>query len=375
MAQNGSEVPGEESCCTNEPVFKSVINNPWREGDLESVSSFQTDCSTVSSRSKKLKNQALSKNRYEVMEYFFREYIFSPPQLVMESPLWTTHPVLKMVGPDDKQFDLAFKNWRVELASWEFADFKQFYTAKRHYYFKPKTEYHSVSQTVYWAEKWLENNAANGGYYETNSQTKVKFLRQASVKEWLQIISDVLNRRYKKLRTVQFQGSQSVGKSWFTEMFADFYLNRADLSNWNRYMNSNFPFGDLDARRLIMWNEPALNGDETQIEDLKKLMGGEMLSANKKYARNNAKIYNTPMIITTNSPVFNDDPIFFDRRRIFVCAPFPSFIGGPECPGQKALHPFGWIKLLKKYDIKTEAITVQDENCKPADIVFQYESD
>lgn len=309
------------------------------------------------------------------MEFFLREYIFSPPQLILDQPIWTTHPILKMVGADDKQFDLAFKNWRVELASWDFHDFVQFYKAKRHYYFKPKTEYHDVATSVHWAEKWLENNAANGGFWETNSQTGTKFLRTATVKEWLQTISDILNRRYKKLRCLQLEGGQSVGKSWFTEMFADFYLNRADLSNWNRYMNASFPFGDLDARRLIMWNEPALNGDETQIEDLKKLMGGEMLSANKKYARNQAKVYNTPMIITTNHGIFNDNPIFFDRRRIFLCTSFPYFVGGETCPGQKALHPFAWIKLLKKYEIATDVMKDPSNVCNSADIVFQYDSD
>lgn len=309
------------------------------------------------------------------MELFLREYIFSPPQLIIDQPIWTTHPVLKMVGPDDKQFDLAFKNWRVELAAWDYNDFVQFYKAKRHYYFKPKTEYHDVNTSVYWAERWLENNAKNGGFFETNSQTGTKYLRTATVEEWLQTISNILNRRYKKLRCLQIQGGQSVGKSWFTEMFADFYLNRADLSNWNRYLNASFPFGDLDSRRLIMWNEPALNGDETQIEDLKKLMGGEMLSANKKYARNQAKVYNTPMIITTNHGIFNDNPIFFDRRRIFVCSSFPDFIGGENCPGQKALHPFAWIKLLKKYKIETDVVKDANSVCKSSDIVSQYDSD
>mgnify|MGYP006279404493 CR=1 FL=1 len=375
MAQEQSCLSGEESCCPNEPLFESVIHNPWREGDLESVSSFQTDRSSVSGRSKKLKNQSLSKNKYEVMEYFFREYIFSPPQLLIDQTIWTTHPVLKMVGADDKQLDLCFKNWRVELASWDYSDFVQFYKAKRHYYFKPKTEYHSVEQSVYWAEKWLENNAKNGYYFQPLPAAARTVKRASSVQEWLQVISDVLNRRYKKLRTVQFNGPRSVGKSWFTDMFADFYLNRADLSNWNRYVNSTFPFGDLDARRLILWNEPALSGDETQIEDLKKLMGGEILSANKKYARNQAKVYNTPMIITCNHGLLDNDPIFLERRRIFECVPFPEFIGGQNCPGQKALHPFAWIKLLKKYNIETDVVTVQDDNCKSADIVFQYESD
>lgn len=190
--------------------------------------------------------------------------------------------------------------------------------------------------------KW-QGSGSNGNYVQV----------QVTPKEFLQMISNVVNRREKKRGGLVFQGPNSCGKTWFTNPILSFFINTGDLDNWNKYTNTNFTFAEMINRRIGIMNECRLNGDGTQIETFKKLLEGEEIRAEQKWQSKGAVVL-TPMIITTNNREFEKQTLFSERLHIFNMNRVPCMRGGPDCPGRSALHPFIVPMLFQHYDIETD---------------------
>ena len=135
-------------------------------------------------------------------------------------------------------------------------------------------------------------------------------------------------------------------------MILDFYINKGELQNWNRYQNKDFPFMGLVNRRIALWNEGRLNGDDMQLEDLKVLLEGESKTVGVKHQKDGTVIA-TPFIITTNNYMFEKNVAFKDRLTIINIDKIPMLTGGSNCPGKLALHPFAFAKLINYFNIET----------------------
>lgn len=76
----------------------------------------------------------------------------------------------------------------------------------------------------------------------------------------------------------------------------------------NFIKNTSFPFQDCDARRVIMWNEPNI---EPACYETVQMLGGDKLSANKKY-EDYVEIYRTPIVMLTYTEVLTRALVWTD---------------------------------------------------------------
>ena len=297
----------------------------------------------------------INKTNYLKVEEMLQTYIYSPPNLICKSTYWVNDPICKIIPDCSQEFKLAIDNWMTNLAHWTFDQFQEFYKVQRHYVFRPGRTYHSVKDSVKYAKLWIEEQCKVASL---NHWDGAFGYRKIAIDErtFLQKISDVVNRRVVKRFGFVFQSEvNSCGKTWFTDMIIDYYLNKGELNNWSRYRNCNFPFMGLVNRRIALWNEGILNGDDDQKEELKKFLEGTSFTVSVKN-KGDGHVMRVPCIITTNNKMFEKLIGFRDRLTIVNIAPVPMMHGGPGCPGQMHLHPFAWPILLNHYNVETNEL-------------------
>lgn len=296
----------------------------------------------------------VSRSKVLHLESLFEKFIYSPPQLLQQSVHWINDDVARFILPSTPEFLVAMHNIQTKYSKMTYNEFVEFYKQQRYYIFRAGTVYHDVEASVKLANQWLEeqSNAGGVGVYEGNTLQYVKL----PVKVWLQKIADVLCRRVRKRFCLVLNGPNSCGKTWFTNMFLDFFINKGEMNNFSRYENLTFPFMNLVNRRIGLWNEAFITGDPSQREHLKVLFEGESKSVSVKNVKDGI-VMNVPMIVTTNNRTFETDIAFRDRQHIFKCEKINLLRGGEHCPGRKSLHPFAIPILFAKYNIET------DESC------------
>ena len=227
---------------------------------------------------KKFEPTRIAESVVEKIEEMLETYIYSPPQTITNSIYWVQDPKCKFISAETPEFKQAINNWQTKLSHWSYEEFKNFYKVQRHYIFRRGVNYHSVEDSFTYAKLWLEQQAAIGNLlvYRDFGYSR----ETIDARTLLQKISNIVNRREKKRFGLVFQGHNSCGKTWFTNMILDFYINKGELQNWNRYQNSNFPFMGLVNRRIALWNEGRLNGDDMQLEVFRFKKGEECNSLN-----------------------------------------------------------------------------------------------
>lgn len=303
----------------------------------------------------------IAASKVELIENLLDTYIYSPPNIIVQSLYWANHPEARYIPASSPEFQLALTNHMTRISNMTYDDLVLYYRKQRYYIFRPSVSYYDIPTSCKLAEQWLEVQSKIGtwlkpttfGYENVN----------CSVKQWLQLISNVVNRRERKRFALVFQGPTSCGKTWWTNMLLDFYLNKGELNNWNRYENNSFPFMGLVNRRIALWNEALLNGDQQQKEHAKVLFEGESKTVAVKNQRDGTVI-STPMIITTNNLTFEKCGEFKDRQYVFKVERTSMFTGGPNCPGFKSLHPFAWPYLLQKYKIDVDESASTNKVCE-----------
>lgn len=288
----------------------------------------------------------------ETVTKMLHKYIYSPPQAIRNSVEWVRNPKTKNIFESHAEFKGALDNWETELYNWSYRQFVAFYKVSRSYRWRPGAIYHSVEESVDFVEKWLTNQMTRGGSIKNGCNDTCSYPN--TPKGWLQAISNVVNRRINKLNCLHFVGQRNAGKTWFTNMLLDFYISRGDLENWNKYINASFPFMNLPNRRIAIWNEACITGDECQLEQIKILSEGASTTVAVKH-KNPAVVCKVPLIITSNRLFYQNYDFFSSRRIIFNCASIP-FDGW-----EKSIHPFAFMKLIKKYDIEVDEIVQVEE--------------
>lgn len=155
-----------------------------------------------------------------------------------------------------------------------------------------------------------------------------------------QYVKDLINFLDKKSgkNNGQYYVSPSCsGKSFFFDMIRDFFLLHGNMSNWNRA--NQFPLQMCIDKKVIFWNEP--NCEPAAHEDLKKLFGGEPLSANIKN-RMHVEIRRTPVITTANSLIFDRTPEWNCRLKYYTWQTAPFLLDN----GSYRLHPLTFKQLV-----------------------------
>lgn len=181
--------------------------------------------------------------------------------------------------------------------------------------------------------QWLGLNVADTGEYDVEDLNEEDFAYK------LKDFCEFLNGQRGKKNTEYIVGPPNCGKSFFTDVLQDFFLNIGIMTNWNKYHN--FPLQMCKDVRLVFWNEPNFSNEKS--EDLKKLLGGDRMTFDVK-GKSHAVIVNTPIIITGNSYIFPNDEVWTSRINVqnWKAAPFLKNVKN------KRLHPYGFINLIKE---------------------------
>lgn len=128
------------------------------------------------------------------------------------------------------------------------------------------------------------------------------------IKEFMINLHSVLDKRIPKKNTFLVWSKQSnAGKNVFFDAIVHAFLNYGQLANFNKYCS--FPFQDCMNKRIVLWNEPVF--EPSAIETLKMFLGGDVVSAKKKFD-DDASISRTPVIILANGNPFPEK--FFKER-------------------------------------------------------------
>lgn len=253
--------------------------------------------------------------------------VITPPSQIMATHYWDDNIDLQNLPKQDKDVVLAFERWGKKLCSWKIKDFLEFYSIERTYLFQDihhsNTVYYDLDDSLRHVSSFLENSFEN-------------------VSEFLQCLVDVVDRRVPKKNTIEVVAEHSTGKTWFFDMICDFFVNVGHLKNMNKF--SQFPFQDCTNRRILLWNEP--NCHPEFLDTLKTVYGGDRCPAAIK-CRDDAVIYRTPLIVTSNNPIFpNSEPL--DARRFkFSMKQWPEL----KNVGEKKPSPLCIGKLLEKYNV------------------------
>lgn len=255
------------------------------------------------------------------------EVIITPPTQIMSTHYWDDNVDLQNLPITDKDVTLAFQRWNKKLCGWTIKNFLEFYSEPRTYLFQDiyhtGNVYYDVDESVQHVSALLENS----------------FL---DVSKFLQDLVDVIDRRIPKVNTIEVVAPPSTGKTWFFDMICDFFINVGHLKNMNRY--SQFPFQDCTQRRIILWNEP--NCHSEFLDTLKTVYGGDRCAAAIK-CKDDAVIYRTPLIVTSNNAIFPSSDALDARRRKYEMKPWNAL----KQVGEKKPTPLCIGKLLNKYNV------------------------
>lgn len=162
------------------------------------------------------------------------------------------------------------------------------------------------------------------------------------IKKFLTTLVDVLDRRIAKMNTLCIYAGPSAGKNFFFDMILGFMINVGQFHTANK--TNNFPFQDGPNKRIILWNEP--NYDSAAMEDMKKLLGGDLCNVKVKCQPDTA-VERTPIIILTNNQLtIMHEKAFKDRMAKFnwKTAPFLKDISYKP-------YPIAFFEILNMYNI------------------------
>lgn len=157
--------------------------------------------------------------------------------------------------------------------------------------------------------------------------------------EFLKDLIYFLDKRTGKQNCYYFISPSCSGKSFFWDMICDYMLLSGNMTNWNR--NCQFPLQNCVDKKIILWNEP--NCEDSALESLKKITGGEPYSANIKNKQHQL-IKRTPIVVTANHIIFPNIPEFTSRVRYFYWKTAPFLLSNKSY----RLHPMTFHELIKK---------------------------
>lgn len=112
---------------------------------------------------------------------------------------------------------------------------------------------------------------------------------------------DVVNKKSQKKNCFWIWGPASAGKTAFLESLVSLYFPASSGQPVNN-PRTTFRWGNCINKRILLWEEPQISPDNH--EELKKVLGGQEITAEVKY-QSNVKMQKTPVLITSNrAPIY-----------------------------------------------------------------------
>lgn len=256
-----------------------------------------------------------------------------PIHNICNSDKWLADDDLMYIRKDNPLFKNIIDAWMHKVCRWSIFDFQQFYTngdcepTFHCGYMDMKDVYYTKERSLEIINELLEHQF--GG-------------NPVVVREFLRDLYNIIERKVPKLNTIVIKSPPSAGKNYFVDMFLDYFMNRGQLGNPNKF--NNFAYQEAVGKRLLIWNEPNYERGETDM--LKMLLGGDNVTVRVKNM-SDAAVYRTPIIVLTNKFVpFMGDPTFADRIRVYewMAAPFLKHY-------DKKPHPMCVFDLFVSWEI------------------------
>lgn len=171
------------------------------------------------------------------------------------------------------------------------------------------------------------------------------------VAEFLQDLLQILDKTIPKKNTIHIIGEPCSGKNYFFDAVTSFCVSVGNIGNFTKY--NTFPLMDCVARRVLMWNEPAL--EESSLETLKLVFGGDSCPIRVKY-QGDSIMTRTPVIVLSNNKCLPTTPAFTCRvstHRWITCDHLKK--------ASKKPHPLAFGYLLIKYKLMENIVLEEQE--------------
>lgn len=233
-----------------------------------------------------------------------------------------------MTNPRHNQYvDAALQSFSMDLINYKLRDFEKMLMQEVSPVFYTSMEYGDIEESMLWVDELLK--------FQFNGE-------EDKIKEFLQTLVNVLDRKIPKLNALCIYSQPSAGKNFFFDMIFAICCNYGQLGQANK--NNLFAFQEAPNKRIIWWNEP--NYERAMTDTIKLLFGGDPCTVRVKHM-SDQHVQRTPVIILTNNLVpFMNDIAFNERMKQYNWkpAPFLQFI-------DKKPYPLVFYDLLNKYEI------------------------
>lgn len=245
---------------------------------------------------------------------------------IVNSEQWLNDPDLMYVRKDNKMVNNVIDTWCQKTCRWTIYDFNTFYSRET---CKPTfwAGYRSVDDVYYDIEMSLEI---------VEQVLKAQFHGDpVQVKEFLQSLLNVVERKIPKLGSLLIKSPPNAGKNFFCEIALDYYWNRGQLGNLTRH--NQFGLQEAVGKRILLWDEP--NYEPGMIETLKNVTAGHAFCARVK-SQADCAVYSTPLIILTNNEIsLCYDPAFATRIKQYNWKPLPFLEQYTKKPTPLCFYP------------------------------------
>lgn len=281
---------------------------------------------------------------YEEIEKFALSICTAPIINFTKSNLYLDSCYKWKTGPSNT-IKIVMENLKMQFVHWKLHDYYNFY--KTYPFIKqPSWQAYNTHNfnnlyierkrstnllKVFLAYQYGDLLVGDDGFYEE------QYIDMDVVVEIVRFMVRFFNQENGKKNTWYIIGPPNCGKSLFTDLIQDYFLNTGNMGNWNKYCN--FPLQMCKNVRLVFWNEPNFTSDKA--EDLLKLLGGDRLSFDVKN-QNHDIIATIPIIITANTYVFSSHEKWTSRIQYDTwkqAAFLKNFIG-------KRIHPLALQDLI-----------------------------
>lgn len=296
-----------------------------------------------------------------------------PPESIVHLDVWLNDDDLAHIREDNPLFRNAVDVVKSKMCKFTIHDFYTLYTNEEcnphfaaghtnfydYYYTVTDTKeiierlltfqlYNYPNYIDYINGEWVETEQAiiHNSNLPINEQINFVENRNNIVRTFLQQIYFVLEKKLPKKNTILIHGPVCCGKNFFIDMILNFFINKGQLNNANKF--NNFPFQDAPNRRIIFWDEP--NYEAGAIEQMKNIFGGDSCKVRVKF-KEECTVYRTPVFVLTNHHISLITMIEFNPTRMFVYHwKQADFLANYK----KKPNPLYTYHLFKDYNILTE---------------------
>lgn len=259
------------------------------------------------------------------------KYPTTPIKGIVDIMEWLDDPILRDVRNDHTLFKNAIDVWSKKICRWSMSEFKEYYSdiiVKPSFgagYMSKDFLYYNIEESFDIMENILKFQFDDS---------------EMLISSFVNNLYNVLERKVPKLNSLLIYSPPSAGKNFFIDCFLDYMLVKGNLGNPNK--NNQFAYQECYGKRVLLWNEP--NYENSEIENLKLLLGGDVLSVRVKN-KEDAPVYRTPVIILTNNVIsIMNNYAFKDRMCQYKWKTMPLLKNYNKKP-----YPMVVEKIIEKY--------------------------